>query len=55
MELRYRIYYNCILRDKIGKTVFLVSVENLMDPGKIPDYLPELSVVEEIIITRTYI
>jgi hypothetical protein len=55
MELRYRVYYNYILRDKGGKTIFLISTENHMDLGKILGYLLELSIVEEIIITWTYI
>ena len=55
MELRYRVYHNYTLRDKGGKTIFLISVENLIDPGEIPGYLLELSIVEEIIIARTYI
>ena len=55
MELRYRVYYNYTLRDKGGKTIFLISAENLIDPGEISSYLLELSVVEEIIITYTYI
>jgi hypothetical protein len=55
MELRCGVYYNYILRDKGGKTIFLILAENLMDPGEIPGHLPELSVVEEIIITRTHI
>jgi len=44
-----------MLRDKGGKTIFLMSAENLMDPGEILGYLLELSVVEEIIITYTYV
>ena len=55
MELRYRVYYNYTLRDKGGKTIFLMSAENHIDPGEIPGYLLELSVVEEIIITRTHV
>ena len=55
MELRYRVYYNYTLRDKGGKTIFLISAENLIDPGEILGYLLELSVVEEIIITHTYV
>jgi hypothetical protein len=55
MELRYRVYYNYILKDKGGKTIFLMSAENHMDPGEILGYLLELSIVEEMIITRTHV
>jgi len=55
MELRCGVYYNYMLRDKGGKTIFFISAENLIDLGEILGYLLELSVVEEIIITRTYI
>jgi hypothetical protein len=55
MELRYGVYHNYILRDKGDKTVFLISAENLIDPGEIPGHLPELSVVKEIIITQTHV
>jgi hypothetical protein len=55
MELRYGVYYNYILRDKGNKTIFLISIENLIDLGEILSYLLELSIVEEIIITYTYI
>jgi hypothetical protein len=51
MELRYGVYYNYTLRDKGGKTIFLISAENHIDPGEILSYLLELSIVEEIIIT----
>jgi hypothetical protein len=55
MELRCGVYYNYILRDKGGKTIFLMSAENLIDPGEIPGYLPELSAVEEMIIACTHV
>jgi hypothetical protein len=55
MELRYRVCYNYTLRDKGGKTIFLISAENLMDPGEILGHLLELSVVEEMIIARTHV
>ena len=51
MELRYRVYYNYILRDKGSKTIFLISAENYMNLGEILGYLLELSIIEEIIIT----
>jgi hypothetical protein len=44
-----------MLRDKGGKTIFLILAENLIDPGEILGYLLELSIVEEMIITRTHI
>jgi len=43
MELRCGVYYNYTLRDKEGKTIFLISAENLMDPGEIPGRLLVLS------------
>ena len=55
MELRCGVCYNYTLKDKGGKTIFLMSAENHMDPGEILGYLLELSVVEEMIITWTHI
>jgi hypothetical protein len=43
MRLRDGIYYNCSLRDKIDKILFLIFIENNMDLGDIPSYLPKLS------------
>jgi hypothetical protein len=55
MELRCGVYYNYTLRDKRGKTIFLISTENHIDLGEILGYLLELSVVEEMIITWTHV
>jgi hypothetical protein len=43
MRLRDGICYNCSLRDKMDKTLFLIFIENNIDLGDIPSYLPELS------------
>jgi hypothetical protein len=53
--LRCGVCHNYTLRDKGGKTIFLMSAENHMDPGEIPGHLLELSVVEEMIIARTHV
>jgi hypothetical protein len=55
MDLKDNICHSCFLRDKGGKTPFLMSAENGMDPGEIPAHLPELTQVEEMIIARSYV
>ena len=55
MGLKDGVCHNCSCRDKQGKTPFLMSAENDMDPGDIPSYLPELSQIEEEIIARYHV
>jgi hypothetical protein len=55
MGLRNEVCEECILRDKGSQTPFLMSVENDMDPGEVPAYLPALTQVEEMIIARVYV
>ena len=55
MGLKDGVCHNCSCRDKQGKTPFLMSAENNMDPGDIPSYLPELSQIEEEIIARCHV
>jgi hypothetical protein len=55
IDLRDIVCYNCYLRDKRGQTPFLISADNKMDPGNVPAYLPVLTQVEEMIITRFYV
>jgi hypothetical protein len=43
MGLKDSVYYNYSLRDKKGRTLFLMSIENNIDLGDIPSYLPKLS------------
>jgi len=55
MGLKDGVCHNCSCRDKQGKTPFLMSAENNMDPGDIPSYLPKLSQIEEEIIARCHV
>ena len=55
MNLKDDVCHACLLRDKNNLTPFLMSVENDMDPGKLPSYLPELTQVEEMIIARSHV
>ena len=50
MDLKDEICHSCYLRDKGGKTPFLMSIENEIDLGVILAHLPELTQVEEMII-----
>ena len=50
MDLKDATCHACFLRDKRNQRPFLMSVENKMDLGDIPAYLPELTQVEEMII-----
>jgi hypothetical protein len=43
MGLRGSVCHYCSLRDRKGKTLFLMSIENDIDLGDIPSYLSELS------------
>jgi ATP-dependent DNA helicase PIF1 len=59
MDLKDSVCHRCFLRDtdsqKRPVTPFLMSVENNMDPGVVPSYLPELSQVEEMVIARAHV
>jgi hypothetical protein len=55
MGLKDSVYHNYSLRDKKDQTLFLMSIDNNIDPGDIPSYLPKLSQIEEEIIARYYI
>src|SRR3981189_3355396 len=59
MDLKDGVCHRCFLRDTDGQkrpvTPFLMSVENNMDPGVVPSYLPELSQVEEMVIARAHV
>jgi hypothetical protein len=43
MGLKDSVCYNYSLRDKKDQTPFLISVDNNIDLGDIPSYLPKLS------------
>jgi hypothetical protein len=43
MHLRDGIYYNYSFRNKIDKIPFLIFIENNINLGDIPFYLPKLS------------
>jgi hypothetical protein len=55
MALKEGICHHYFLRDtnnqKRSVMPFLISIENNMDLGAVPGYLPELTQVEEIVIT----
>jgi hypothetical protein len=55
MGLRGEICDACFLRDKGAQSPFLMSADNQMDPGEIPDHLPVLTQVEEMIIARSHV
>jgi hypothetical protein len=55
MDLKDKICHACFLRDKGNKTPFLMSVDNEMDLGELLAYLPELTQVEKMIITWSYV
>jgi hypothetical protein len=59
MDLKDSVCHRCFLQDidsrKRPVMPFLMSVENNMDLGVVPSYLPELSQVEEMVITRAHI
>jgi hypothetical protein len=43
MSLRGSVCYYCSLKDRKGKTPFLISIDNNIDLGDIPSYLSKLS------------
>lgn len=51
------VCYQCFLRDQHKRInePRLMSVENDMDPGDIPNELPTLSMVEEMLVTRIHV
>jgi hypothetical protein len=51
MDLKSNVCYCYFNRDKGNKTPFLMFTDNEIDLGEILAYLPELTQVEEIIIT----
>jgi hypothetical protein len=55
MDLKDGTCHVCFLRDNRNQSPYLMSVENEMDPGDIPAYLPELTQVEEMIIVRSHV
>jgi hypothetical protein len=42
-------------KKKADNAPFLLSRENMMDPGDVPAYLPQLTQIEEILIARVHI
>jgi hypothetical protein len=55
MDLKCGICHACFLRDGGGKTPFLMSTDNYMDPGEVPARLPALTQVEEMIIAQSHV
>jgi hypothetical protein len=55
MSLKDEICHSCFVRDKRNQTLFLMSVENHMDPGVLPAHLPVLTQIEEMIIARSHV
>lgn len=55
MDLKDSVCRKCHLRDPKSFTPYLMSANNEMDPGLVPDYLPELSQLEEMIIARSHV
>ena len=55
MDLIDDTCHACFLRDKGGKTPFLMSADNEIDPGDVPADLPELTQVEEMVIIRAIV
>jgi hypothetical protein len=55
MNLKDTVCHKCYLRDRKTQVPFLMSANNGMDPGVVPDYLPELSQLEEMIIARSHV
>ncbi|KIX09357.1 uncharacterized protein Z518_00436 [Rhinocladiella mackenziei CBS 650.93] len=55
MDLKNDICHACFLRDQGGKTPFLMSAENAMDPGEMPAHLPTLTQIEEMIVARSHV
>ena len=55
MDLQVGICNTCRNRDAKGRTPYLISVDNNMDPGEYPLHLPKLTQVEEMIIARSHV
>ena len=55
MNLKDTVCHKCYLRDRKTCVPYLMSAANQMDPGVVPDYLPELSQLEEMIIARSHV
>jgi len=57
MRLKDRICRRCIDKDrkKADDAPFLLSRENMIDPGDIPAYLLQLTQIEEMLIARVYV
>lgn len=45
----------CHARDRNANGVFLMSLENCMDPGDVPSFLPSLTDIEEMLIAPVHI
>jgi hypothetical protein len=59
MDLKDEICHRCFLRDTNARkepvTPFLMTADNMMDPGPVPPDLPELIQVEEMVIARAHV
>jgi len=55
MGLRNETCDACFLRDKGSQSPFLMSLDNEIDPGEVPAYLPALMQVEEMIIACSHV
>jgi hypothetical protein len=59
MDLKDSVYHHYFLRDtdscKRPVTPFLMSVDNNIDLGSVLSHLPELTQVEEMVITRAHV
>jgi uncharacterized protein DUF6570 len=51
---RDAVCHRCLLKDK-DKEPPLLSDDNDMDPGEVPEHLPALSQVEEMLIARVHL
>jgi hypothetical protein len=54
MDQKEDVCHAYFLQDK-RKMPFLMSVENKMDPGELPAYLPELTQIEEMVIAQCHV
>jgi hypothetical protein len=59
MALKDEVCHRCFLRDTNARkqtvTPFLMTADNMMDPGPIPPDLPALTQVEEMVIARAHV
>lgn len=55
MALKDTICHKCYLRDPKNCRPYLMSADNNMDPGAVPDDLPLLTQIEEMIIARSHV